>query len=85
MARLNARTLAAALAAIVLPAYGAKADNYAFHFVPPCYTCNAFPKPQLPDLFGQAQKFQEPDRRPAEQARMNPTVPGARNAGRRRP
>jgi hypothetical protein len=85
MARFNARTLAAGVAALVLSAHGAKAETYAFGFVPPCYTCDTIPKPQLPDLLGQAPKFQEPARHPSAQARMNPAMPGARNADRRRP
>jgi hypothetical protein len=83
MTRLDARTLAAALATIALSAYAAKAENYMLHFVPPCYTCNTIPKPKLPDLFGQTPKFEAPGQRPAEHARMRPQTPGT--TGRRRP
>ena len=82
--RFNARTLSAALAALVLSAYGAKAENYMLGFVPPCLACNLYPKPRDPDLLGPSPNSAEPAGRPAEQPRMHPTAPGAPSARRRR-
>jgi hypothetical protein len=84
VARFNIRTLSAALAALVLWAHGAKAENYAFGFVPPCLACNLYPRPGLPDVLGPSPNSAEPAGRPAEQPRMHPTAPGAPSARRRR-
>jgi hypothetical protein len=79
-----ARTLAAALATIVLSAHAAMADTYQEIPNLPCLGCNDYPKPGLPDILGQSPKFEAHDRRRAEQAPMRPSAPGAPSTHRQR-